>query len=397
MRLLMLNNEFPPLGGGTGTVNRAMLERFAAVPDLEIDLITSSLGNRQERESFATKIEIHKVPVRNKNIHHSSNRELIEYAVRALLLAIALHRQNPYDLCLAWSAVPAGVVALFLKRILRLRYIVRVCGPDIPGFEQRYQMIHFFLGPLIRRVWSASERLIAKSAREIEMIHAVDPRMDCLLIPNGVDLRKFTRVQPIPDDGPIRLLCVGRLIERKGQHYLIEAVKRLTDGGIDVRLDLVGTGDARATNEALVAKLGLTDRVRFVGYVPREEIVREYAAAHVFVLPSYNEGMSVALLEAMAAGLALVVTPAGGTPELVQPGINGLVFEWADVEALTGHLRRLAEDRALARRLGEASRLRASNFSWDFAAQRYNEILVRLGEASVASTSRLSSEAKHKI
>ena len=192
-----------------------------------------------------------------------------------------------------------------------LRYILRVCGPDIPGFEQRYQMIHFFIAPLIRRIWRAADRLIAKSEREIEMIHAVDPRIDCLQIPNGVDLSRFNPAHLVPDDGPLKLLCVGRLIARKGQHHLIDAVNRLTDEGIDVSLDLVGTGDARPANEAQVARLGLTDRVRFVGYVPREEIARHYAAAHVFVLPSYNEGMSVALLEAMAPGLAVLVTPTG--------------------------------------------------------------------------------------
>ena len=69
---------------------------------------------------------------------------------------------------------------------------------------------------------------------------------------------------PVPDDGPLKLLCVGRLIERKGQHHLIDAVKRLTDEGIDVKLDLVGTGDARPANEAQVARLGLNDRVRFL-------------------------------------------------------------------------------------------------------------------------------------
>ena len=201
----------------------------------------------------------------------------------------------------------------------------------------------------------------------------------------------------MPDDGPLKLLCVGRLIERKGQHHLIDAVKRLTDEGIDVNLDLVGTGDARPANEAQVARLGLTDRVRFVGYVPREEIARHYAAAHVFVLPSYNEGMSVALLEAMASGLAVLVAPTGGTPELVQPEVNGLIFNWADVAELTAHLRRLAQDRALVRRMGEASRRRAAEFSWAMAAQRYTEIFTQLVDASSPSESHFTMEVKHKI
>jgi phosphatidyl-myo-inositol dimannoside synthase len=175
---------------------------------------------------------------------------------------------------------------------------------------------------------------------------------------------------------------VGRLIERKGQHHLIEAVKRLTDERTDVRLDLVGTGDARSDNEAQVARLGLADRVSFLGYVPREKIAEHYAAAHVFVLPSYNEGMSAALLEAMASGLAVLVTPTGGTPELVETEVNGLIFDWADVNRLTLHLRRLAHDRPLVRRMGEASQARAAKFTWDFPATQYVELFREISRTA---------------
>ncbi len=396
MRILMLNNEFPPLGGGTGTVNRAILEQFARVPGLEIDLVTSALGSRPEEEVFASNIKIYKVPVRNKNIHHSSNRELIEYFFRALRLALKFSRQRSYDLSFAWSAVPAGAIALALRRLVGLRYIVRVCGPDIPGFERRYQSLHRFLSPVIRRIWRGAERVVAKSEREIELIHALDSALNCLLIPNGVDLDAFKPNASMDEKEPLRILCVGRLIERKGQHHLIEAVKRLTDDGIDVELDLIGTGDAHSDNEAQVVRLGLTDRVHFRGYVPREKIAEHYAAAHVFVLPSYNEGMSVALLEAMASGLAVVVTPTGGTPELVAPEVNGLIFNWADVDGLTASLRRLARDRSMVSRMGEASRKRAGDFSWDRAASRYIDLLNRLSAAISSSDARLSAEAKHK-
>ena len=397
MRILMLNNEFPPLGGGTGTVNQAMLAQFARLSSLEIDLVTSALGKSFEEESFAEKIRIYKVPVRNRNIHHSSNRELAEYFVRGWRLATRLHKREKYNFCFAWSTVPAGAIALALRRTMGLRYIVRVCGPDIPGFETRYQSIHFFLAHLIRRIWRAADTVVAKSAREIEMIQAVDAAVDCLLIPNGVDVSRFKPIYPGPDDGPLKLLCVGRLIERKGQRHLIEAVKQLSDAGLDIELDLVGTGDDRPAIEAQVARLGLGDRVCFSGYVPREKIAKHYAGAHVFVLPSYNEGMSVALLEAMASGLAVVVTPTGGTSELVEPEINGLVFDWGDVDTLTAHLRRLAQDRSLVRRMGQAARQRAREFSWDRAALRYVEIFRSLTAVPVPSQSSLSAQLKHKI
>jgi phosphatidyl-myo-inositol dimannoside synthase len=396
MRLLMLNNEFPPLGGGTGTVNHAMLQHFARVAGLKIDLITSALGKSSGKESFSSQIELYKVPVRNNNVHHSSNRELIEYSIRGLRLALKLQRKKSYDLCFAWSAVPAGGIALALRRLTGLRYIVRVCGPDIPGFERRYQTIHFLIAPLTRQIWRGAERLIAKSEREIELIHLADPHVSCSLIPNGVDVKAFKPVHRGSDDGPLKILCVGRLIERKGQHHLIDAVRRVTDEGVDVTLDLVGTGDAQAANQSQVARLGLSDRVRFLGYIPREHIASHYAAADVFVLPSYNEGMSVALLEAMASGLAVVVTPTGGTPELVEPEITGLIFDWGDVDSLTTHLRRLAQDRSLVRRMGEASCKRAGNFSWDQAALRYIDLLKRLTSGLPVAAVEISAEAKPK-
>jgi glycosyltransferase involved in cell wall biosynthesis len=213
-------------------------------------------------------------------------------------------------------------------------------------------------------VWHGAEAVIAKCKAEADMIRTADKTVDNLaLIPNGVDLDAFPPGDPIPDKGPLRLLCVARLIERKGQHHLIEAVGHLRDSHIDVTLDLLGTGDDEATLKAQVREMGLEQLVRFVGYVPRKDIAAHYAAAHVFVLPSYNEGMSVATLEAMAAGLPVVITRTGGTAELIEEGINGFSFDWADVTTLTRLLHRLSTDRKLARRMSTASRVRAEHFS----------------------------------
>jgi glycosyltransferase involved in cell wall biosynthesis len=209
------------------------------------------------------------------------------------------------------------------------------------------------------------------------MIRAVDPGVDVTLVANGVDMGGFEASQ-ISQAGPLRVLCVARLIERKGQHHLIEAARRLADAGVDVAVELVGTGDAQPELRALAGRLGVSDRVRFTGYVPRERIAQHYAAADVFALPSAAEGMSVATLEAMAAGLPTVVTRTGGVAELVAEGASGLLFDWGDVDTLAAHLRRLAEDRGLAARMGAAARARAALFTWDAAAERYLELFERL-------------------
>jgi glycosyltransferase involved in cell wall biosynthesis len=380
MRVLMLNNEFPPLGGGTGTVNRALLSRLADVPNLAIDLVSSARGLRVEREQLAERVRLIKVPVLNRNIHHSSGRELLTYAGLALPTALRMHRARPYDLAFAWSAVPAGGVALALRRLAGLPYIVRVCGPDIPGFERRYGPLYPLLTPTIRAIWRGARRLVAKCRAEADMMLAAAPGLAIDLVPNGVDLAAFPQA-PIADGGPLLVICVARLIERKGQHHLIAALRLLADAGHDVRLELVGEGDARRQNEELARQLGVAERVSFAGYVPREQIAARYAAAHAFVLPSYNEGMSVATLEALAAGLPAVITRTGGAEELVADGVTGHIVEWGDVGALAGRLAALANDRAAARRMGALARQRASGFTWERAAERY---LAMFAELSVA-------------
>jgi glycosyltransferase involved in cell wall biosynthesis len=263
-----------------------------------------------------------------------------------------------------------------LRRLAGLPYLVRVCGPDIPGFERRYGALYPFITPAIRRIWRRAEVVIAKCQGEADMIQAVDRQVGIELVPNGVDINRFQPGAPIPDDGPLRLLCVGRLIERKGQRHLIQAVKRLLDDGVDVTLELVGTGDAQPAYEALVRELGLRNHVRFSGYVPREDMADIYARAHVFVLPSYNEGMSVATLEAMASGMPVVVSRVGGTEELVREGVNGFTFERGDVAGLSYHIGRLARSRHLARQMAVSSRGIAMGFSWATTADRLLDMVM---------------------
>jgi phosphatidylinositol alpha-1,6-mannosyltransferase len=390
MRLLMVNNEFPPVGGGTGTVNLALLERFDRIPDLAVDLITSTMGKRFEVEMFSTGIQVYKLPVFKRNIHHASNVELLTFAIKALRFALKKHRQQPYDLCFAWSAVPSGGVALGLRRMTGLNYLVRVSGPDIPGFEKRYQWLYPLLGPIIRSVWHGAEVVITKCEEESAMIRAIDNKINVVIVPNGVDQDLFKPVEKRLDNRPLRVLCVARLIERKGQSHLIKALKHLADEHVDVLLELVGTGDQGDNYRSLVRNLGIGDRVTFSGYVPREEIAKHYAASDIFVLPSFNEGMSVATLEAMAAGLPLVVTRTGGATDLVEDGVNGYIYEWADEVMLIELLRRLAQNRNLVRRMGAASRRRSARFAWEKSSRSYMNLIAELGQKRPKSKSFLN-------
>jgi hypothetical protein len=146
--------------------NQAVLERLARLNHstdqlLEIDLITSAEGKRQESHSLSDGIHIYRLPANRRNIHHASNSELLLYTLRATKIALRMHLARPYDLCMAWSAVPAGGAALALRRLAGLPYFVRVCGPDIPGFEQRYGRLYPILTPVIQAIWRGARSVVA--------------------------------------------------------------------------------------------------------------------------------------------------------------------------------------------------------------------------------------------
>ena len=172
----------------------------------------------------------------------------------------------------------------------------------------------------------------------------------------GVDPERFTPVDRATTDRPLEIVCVGRLVPEKGQALLVEAVAELTRRGIDARLTLVGDGPSRTTIDAAVTRLGLGDRVRLIGSVGQDEILRHYARADVFCLPSFAEGVPVVLMEAMATELPVVTTRIAGIPELVDDGVSGLLVRPGRVDELTDALARLGGDAELRRQLGTAGR-----------------------------------------
>ncbi len=387
VRILMLNNEFPPLGGGTAVVNYHLLRQFAADAECTVDLVTSSRGRRRyETERFAERVTLYKVPVDNRNVHHARSSELLRYAWRGLRLSRALAAAHEYDLSFAFAGVPAGAISYALKRMTGLPYIVSLQGDDVPGFAARYARLYPFLTPVIRRVWAGAGALTAISTEQQRLAHRCMPQAGIDIIYNGVDDRTF-RPPESPRLGPeVNIVCVARLIERKGQHHLLHALAQLQAAGVSgVRLTLVGTGDAEQFLRRLAAELSVSEIVTFAGSVAHDQVPAVYRQADIFVLPSQNEGMSIALLEAMASGLPVIVTNGGGTAELVRAGVNGFVVPWADAAALARALETLVRDAVRRQCMGEQSRLVAMQHSWPAIAQSYLRLCHRVAHAPRAA------------
>lgn len=246
-----------------------------------------------------------------------------------------------------------------------------------------------------------SDDLLRELAREAETVIAVsdfsrdDLRARCPdsagkihRIYNGLRPDDFPAATP-DAPGPLRLVSVGRLIEFKGFHHLIEAVARLRDRGTDATLDIIGDGPWRDRLAERIDQSGLADRVRLAGVLSQEQIKAHLAGAHVFTLAccvaadGASDILPTVIMEAMAARLPVVSTRLAGVPEMVEDGVTGLLVPPAEPAAIADALARLAADPALRARLGHAGRTRCESlFSLDRTAA---ELAARL-DAAMAGT-----------
>jgi colanic acid/amylovoran biosynthesis glycosyltransferase len=198
------------------------------------------------------------------------------------------------------------------------------------------------------------------------------------LIRCGVDPDEFSPpLRRNGRDGDLRILTVGRTEPVKGHAVLLDAVALLAERGVETSTTVVGDGSLLHRLRERAAELGIAGRVRLVGSVGQDRIRDQYAAADVFCLPSFGEGVPVVLMEAMTMELPVVASRVMGVPELVEDGVSGLLVAPARPDLLADALERLAGDRALRGRMGKAGRAAvARRFDPDVAAGLLRRLLV---------------------
>ena len=171
-------------------------------------------------------------------------------------------------------------------------------------------------------------------------------------------------------------LCVSRLVERKGVQHLIEAMPAIVASFPAVSLQVVGEGNLSDELAAQVKSLGVHEHVEFLGYVPHEQLPGLYQKAELFVQPSFYEGMSNTVLEAMACGLPIIATGEGGREELLHE--NSLMAPYGNPSALAENVIGLLSDSVKMSDMGRTSRQIAEKFSWTAVAECYMEVYQRL-------------------
>lgn len=368
MKILMLNYEFPPIGGGGGQAHLALLRQYAGRGDLEVDVLTSAPTPGVTAERLSDNITIHRVGIRKKDLHVWRRSEVLAWLLKAGSLYRRLIRQNKYDLVHAFFGFPTGW--LCCRTAKRLPYIISLRGSDVPGENARFKLDYKILGPLVfKPIWRKASALVACSeglkARAMKFL----PSAQIKVIPNGVDLQRFHPVEVKRDSDVLRLLTVGRLSVTKRLELLIETVELLGRQGCNVRLTVAGGGAMESELRQLLSQKDLRGDVTLLGRREGREMPEIYRRHDVLVSASMQEGMSNAMLEAMASGLPIVTTRCEGVDELIAD--NGIIVDDPRPPALAGAIEKLAKRRATLAAMSLAARKRAEDFGWGRVAESY--------------------------
>jgi glycosyltransferase involved in cell wall biosynthesis len=263
-----------------------------------------------------------------------------------------------------------------MARLFRRPYLLHVHGSEFMTFYRgecgaRAQRF-------VRSVFAQAALVLALSEQWRSDLLEICPGANVVVLPNAVLLPAAEALQN-RGKSVREILFAGRLGQRKGVFDLLQAFARIVANFPDVRLICAGDGEIAAV-KARSTQLGIGKRVDCLGWLDAAQTRLRFAAAGIFVLPSYAEGVPMAMLEAMSWGLPIICTPVGGIPEVVKSGENGLLVTPGDTEQLAAELTRLLEDGALRARLGAAARKTIEqSFALDVSVERLCEIYRRFG------------------
>jgi len=363
----MLNYEFPPIGGGAGKAHLYLLKEYAQTDELKIDVLTAAPKPGFTKEQFSDNITIYKVGLHKKNLHYWRKIEVLEWLFKAQYHYRKMLRENNYDLVHAFFGFPTAY--LCLRSANKLPYIISLRGSDVPGYNIRLGLDYKLLSGLFRRIWNSAAAVVANSRGLQSLASQFTPNLDIKVIHNGINTKEFYPSKDKKLTKPIQLLTVCRLISRKRIDLLIRAAYKARQLGLEIRLNIAGGGNLMGRLKKLTTKLNIAESVNFMGRVPAEQMPQLYRDNDVFVMCSVHEGMSNAMLEAMASGLPIITTRCEGVDELIAD--NGIVVEQARPDAIADEIQKLADDKNGYDLMCKAARKKVEQFGWDNIAEQY--------------------------
>lgn len=373
-KILLVTNDFGPRSGGIESFILGLLEELDGS---QISIYTSSQpGDDEFDEELARKL--------NLVIYRDKAKILLPTprVIRDVKRVMKLHNSE-----VVWfgSAAPLGLMATNLRKAGARRIVGLTHGHEVWWAK----LFPFNLA--IRKIGNSFDVLtyLGSFTRDA-MKSAIGKRAELIQVAPGISTAIFAPGEKPADliakyqieDRPT-LICVGRLVHRKGQDKLISAMPMIKAAVPNAQLLFVGSGPRTKYLERAITKLDLTRDVKLLGRVKYEELPSHFLLGDVFVMPSRSrlfglevEGLGIVYLEASSSGLPVIAGDSGGAPDAVIPNKTGLLVDGRDIESIARACIKLLSDPTLAKEFGENGRQWAlSTWSWDIWGKKFVKVL----------------------
>lgn len=321
--------------------------------------MTSVINQILEKDWKAEGVELNFIPT----YLPGSKIQTITYFIMAylkILLFFLLHKPDVFYTHMSVRGSFSRTISLHnICKIFKVKDVIHLHGSE---FEQWYRSETLEKKKKISNLFETCGTVIVLGQKWEHFVHEISPGANIKQIHNCIDIPESTVSW---NDASIRFLFLGVLIPRKGVHVLLQAVKQLAERNLieNYEFAIGGTGPEENNLKKYVRENNIDNNVKFLGWLEGSKKTEEIMKSNVFILPSYNEGLPVAILECMSFGLPVISTNVGDIADAVKEGVNGYLVTPGDTEAIISSIQKVS-DKENWYKLSENSR--------KFAEQQFN-------------------------
>ncbi len=376
----MLNYEYPPLGGGAGRISQHISEELTTLGH-PVTVITSWFDGLVEEEYLPNKPRIIRIKSKRKERFQSNPIEMYDWLNKAWEYLKQKPLSKDYDICFANFTIPGGWLAFKINHLFGLHYCIISHGHDIPWFFKKQMFFyHLFTYPLIKKFCRNADFIFVQSSymkRNADAFVGKRKSSSVILIPNGItpqpvnfEIRKGT---------PLTILFAGRFVTQKNPLVFVKALHRVSKMQIPYQAYMIGDGKLRHKIERSIVKYKLS-HVKLTGWIDNKDVWKYYERAHIMVMPSLMEGMSISNLEALSAGLFLITTPVSGNTELLSCCKNGKLVPLYNDRQIANAIQTFYFEQYLTKTFVSERYMDdfKAKFSWSNIATQYETVLKKM-------------------
>ena len=369
MNILVLIHEFPPIGGGGGPIARDLSLQWVKAGH-RVRVVTARFGDLPHRDNNdgldAVRLDCHRT-----ESFRAKMKAMIGYVTAASRYCLFDCKDFQPDLIHVHFAVPNGPAAMIAAKKMKVPYVITAHLGDIPGASPEKTKKWFqYIQPFTPPIWKNAARVIAVSEFSRAMaLKSYNVPID--VIPNGIDYEKIRNPEIVKHETP-KIVFAGRFVPQKNIAQIINTLAEVRD--LNWHATLIGDGQDKEMLMALCEEKGLQDRFDFPGWKTPEEVIGIFHQSDILFMPSRSEGLPVTGIQGMASGLALLLSNAGGNPEIISEGVNGYIQDPDDTEAYANNLQLLLTDSDRLLKMRKASQDLAASFDIRKTAADYLKV-----------------------